>query len=298
MKITVVGAGAVGCQTAFCCAWKELGDIVLIDVVEGLPQGKALDLMEALPLIGSNAKVMGTNDYSDTEGSDVVVITAGKPRGPGMSRDDLIEVNSKIMGMIVPEVVKRSPNCVIIVVTNPLDVITKKVYELSGFAKNRVMGMAGALDSSRFRAFVAQELEADVNKVEAMVLGGHGDLMVPLIDHCKVHGKLLKELLSSDKIAEIVKRVQGAGGEIIGLLKTQSTSIAPGAAITEMIEAILKDEKKVIACSALIEGEYGYSGVFIGVPCKLGREGVEEIIELELSDKEKEEFGKSVESLQ
>lgn len=293
-KITIVGAGGVGCQTAFISAWKELGDIILIDIIDGLPQGKALDLMEALPLIGSNARIKGTNDYSETQGSDLVVITAGKPRGPGMSREDLTEVNSAVMEKIVPEIVKHSPDAIIINVTNPLDKITKKVYELSGLPKKKVIGMAGVLDSSRFRAFLAEKTGADVNKIEAMVLGGHGDSMVPLIDHCRVEGKPLNEVLDKEKIEEIVKRVRGAGGEIIGLLKTGSTTIAPAAAVTEMIEAIVKDKRKILPCSVLLEGEYGFEGVFTGVPVKLGKKGVEEIVELDLSEKEKEELRKSV----
>ena len=297
-KITIVGAGNVGSQAAFYAAIKEVAEeIVLIDIIEGVPQGKALDILESMPLAGSNAKIKGSNDYSDTADSDIVVITAGLPRKPGMSRDDLIEINSKIIKAVVLDVVKYSPNCILIVVTNPLDTMVKLAYELSGFSKQRVMGMAGVLDTARFRTFIAKELNADVRKVEALVLGSHGDLMVPLVKHCKVDGKPIDELLSKEKIAEIVERVRNGGLEIVQLLKTGSAFFAPGLAITEMVESILKDQNKILPCSVLLEGEYGVNGTFVGVPVKLGKKGVEEVIEVDLSSEEKEAFEKSVKSV-
>ena len=297
-KITIVGAGNVGSQAAFYAAIKEVAEeIVLIDIIEGVPQGKALDILESMPLAGSNSKIKGSNDYSDTANSDIVVITAGLPRKPGMSRDDLVEINSKIIKAVLMEVVKYSPNCILIVVTNPLDTMVKLAYELSKFPKQRVMGMAGVLDTARFRTFIAQQLNADVKKVEALVLGSHGDLMVPLVKHCKVEGKPIDELLSKEKIAEIVERVRNGGLEIVQLLKTGSAFFAPGLAITEMVESILKNQNKVLPCSVLLEGEYGVEGTFVGVPVKLGKNGVEEIIEIELSSDEKEAFDKSVKSV-
>jgi malate dehydrogenase len=297
-KITIVGAGNVGSQAAFYAAIKEVAkEIVLIDIVEGVPQGKALDILESMPLAGSNTKIVGSNDYSDSADSDIVVITAGLPRKPGMSRDDLIGINTKIMTSVVNEIVKYSPNCILIVVTNPLDTMVKIAYELSGFPKQRVLGMAGILDTARFRTFIAKELGADVRKVEALVLGSHGDLMVPLVKHCKVDSKPIDKLISKEKIAEIVQRVRDGGLEIVQLLKTGSAFFAPGLAITEMVESILKDQNKVLPCSVLLEGEYGVEGTFAGVPVRLGRAGITEIVELELSKEEKEAFDKSVKSV-
>jgi malate dehydrogenase len=297
-KITIVGAGNVGSQAAFYSAIKEIvEEIVLIDIVEGVPQGKALDILESMPLAGSNTKITGSNDYAASKDSDVVVITAGLPRKPGMSRDDLIGINTKIMTSVVNEITKYSPNCILIIVTNPLDSMVKIAYELSGFPKQRVMGMAGVLDTARFRTFIAKELNADVKKVEALVLGSHGDLMVPLVKHCKVDNKPIEELLSKEKIDQIVERVCNGGLEIVQFLKTGSAFFAPGLAITEMVESILKDQNKVLPCSVLLEGEYGINGTFVGVPVKLGKNGVEEIIEVELSPEEKEAFDKSVKSV-
>ncbi len=293
-KISIVGAGNVGAQVAFYGALRELGDIVLIDIVDGLPQGKALDIQEAMPLIGSDNKVIGTNDYEDTKDSDVVVITAGVARKPGMDRSDLIEINSKIMKSVVKEVVKHSPNCILVIVSNPLDAMVYLAYKESGFPKQRVIGMAGVLDSTRFRTFVAMETGASVKDIQAMVLGGHGNLMVPLAEHCTVKGKPIKEIMPESEVEEIVQRTRDGGAEIVGLLKTGSAFFAPGVSVIEMVESIIKDLKKVLPCAAYLEGEYGSEAVFVGVPVKLGRNGVEEIIELELSDKEKEAFDKSV----
>lgn len=296
-KISFVGAGNVGSQAAFYTALKQLGDIVLVDVVEGLAAGKALDLLEAMPIPQADVKITGGSDYSLTKDSDIVVITAGIARKPGMSRDDLIDTNAKIMQSIMPEIVKNSPKSILIIVSNPLDIMVHLSYKLSGFPKNRVIGMAGVLDSARFRTFVSLELGVSVSDVEAMVLGGHGDLMVPLVKYCTVGGKKITDLLTRDKLDAIVKRVRGGGGEIVNLLKTGSAFFAPGLSTVEMIEAILKDQKKTLPCSVLVEGEYGIDGIFIGVPVKLGRSGVEEIVELELDEEEKRALEKSAEHI-
>lgn len=294
-KITIVGAGNVGSQAAFYAALKNLGDIILVDIVEGLAQGKALDILEAMPLAGSNVNITGSDDYNPSKDSDIVVVTAGIARKPGMSREDLIEINAKIIKAIIPEVVKYSPNCILIIVTNPLDAMVQLAYKLSGFPKNKVVGMAGVLDTARFRTFIAQELKVSVNDVEAMVLGGHGDLMVPLVNYCKVKEKPITQLLPKEKIDSIVQRVRGGGAEIVNLLKTGSAFFAPGLAIIEMVESILKDQKKILPCAALLEGEYSIDGIFAGVPVKLGTNGVEEIIELKLTEDENTAFKKSVE---
>jgi len=296
-KITIVGAGNVGSQAAFYAALKCLGDIVLIDIAEGLAEGKALDLAEAMPIAGSDVKIKGSNDYSASQGSEVVVITAGIPRKPGMSRDDLVKVNSSIMKSIIPEIVRYSPDCILIIVTNPLDVMAQLAYELSGFPKERVIGMAGVLDTARFRTFAAWETKASVKEVEAMVLGSHGDLMVPLVNYCKVRGEKIANLLPEEKIKEIIQRVKDGGTEVVKLLKTGSAFFAPGLAIMEMVESILKDKKKVLPCSVLLEGEYGVEGIFIGVPVRLGKEGVEEIVEAELNGEERIALEKSVEHM-
>ncbi len=296
-KISFVGAGNVGSQAAFYTALKQLGDIVLVDVVEGLAAGKALDLLEAMPIARADVKITGGSDYSLTKDSDIVVITAGIARKPGMSRDDLIDTNAKIMQSIIPEIVKNSPEGILIIVSNPLDVMVQLSYKLCGFPKNRVLGMAGVLDSARFRTFVSLELGVSVSDVEAMVLGGHGDLMVPLVKYCTVKGEKITDLLSSDKLDAIVKRVRGGGGEIVSLLKTGSAFFAPGLSTVEMIESILKDQKKILPCSVLLEGEYGIDGIFIGVPVKLGQRGAEEIVELELDEEEKRALEKSAEHI-
>lgn len=296
-KITIVGAGNVGSQAAFYSALKNLGEIVLIDIVEGLAKGKALDISESLPVAGTDTKIIGGEDYSLTQGSDIVVITAGIARKPGMSRDDLVNTNASIMRSIIPEVARHSPNCILIIVSNPLDIMVDLAYKLSGFPKNRVLGMAGVLDTARFKAFLRDETGASANEIEAVVLGGHGDLMVPVIGSCKINGKPLGEALSKEKLDEIVKRVQNGGAEIVGLLKTGSAFFAPGLSIVEMSESILNDLEKVLPCSVLLEGEYGMDGVFAGVPARLGKNGVEKIIEIPLSPEEKKLFKKSVEHI-
>lgn len=294
-KITIVGAGNVGSQAAFYAALKQLGDIVLIDIDEGLAKGKALDLMHSMPIAGSNIKIKGGNDYSLSKDSDIVVITAGLARKPGMSRDDLLEKNAAIVKSVVKEIVKYSPESILIIVTNPLDAMVYLAHKISGFPKNRVLGMAGVLDSARLRAFIAHELNIDdINSVESMVLGGHGDLMVPLIGHSKINGKPVSQVLSSDKIEALVERTRNGGAEIVGLLKTGSAFFAPGLAIIEMVESIIKDQKKILPCAVLLEGEYGHNNVFAGVPVKLGKDGAEEVVELELTEKEKTAFDSSV----
>ena len=297
-KLTIVGAGNVGSQAAFYSALKNLvEEVVLVDVVEGLPQGKALDLLEAMPIAGSNVKIIGSNTYGASSNSDIVVITAGVARKPGMTREDLIGINTKIMTSVVTEVIKYSPDCILIIVTNPLDAMVQLAYQLSGFSKQRVLGMAGVLDTARFRTFLAQELKADVKQVEAMVLGSHGDLMVPVLSNCKVNDQPIRELLPEERIKEIVQRVKDGGAEIVGLLKTGSAFFAPGLAISEMVESILKDQKKVLPCSVLLQGEYGVQDLFVGVPVKLGSAGAEEVVELDLNGTEKSDLRRSVEHI-
>lgn len=291
-KLSIIGSGNLGSQAGFYAALKGISEIVLFDIVEGMPQGKALDMMEAMPLDGSSSKISGTNDYLDTKDSDVVIVTAGLPRKPGMTREDLIEINTKIMKSVIPGVVENSPNCKIIIVSNPVDAMVYLAYKLSGFPKQRIIGMAGVLDSARFRAFIA--METGSNDVEAIVLGSHGDLMVPLIGHCKVDGKPLSEVLTKEKIDVIVQRTRKAGGEIVQLLKTGSAFFAPGMSAAEMAISIINDEKKILSCLAMLEGEYGVNGLFVGVPVKLGKEGVEEIIKIELTEEEKAAFENSV----
>jgi len=285
-KVTVVGAGNVGATTAQRIADKGYADVVLVDVVEGLPQGKALDMLEAGPVVGSDAKVVGTNSYDDTANSDVVVITAGIARKPGMSRDDLLQTNMKIVGDVTGNVVKHSPNCVIVVVSNPLDAMVQHAFRLSGFPKQRVVGMAGILDTARFRTFLAQELNVSVTNVSAYVLGGHGDSMVPLIGSTTVGGVPVSALIPKSRLDEIVQRTRGGGAEIVSLLKTGSAYYAPSAAAVQMVEAILLDRKEILPCAAYLEGEYGINGLFAGVPVKLGAGGVEQIIEVALTDEE------------
>ncbi len=292
-KISVIGAGHVGATTAHWLAERELGDIVLVDIVEGLPQGKALDLMEAGPAMGFDARVVGTNDYADTADSDIVVITAGSPRKPGMSRDDLLEINYKIVRSVTEQVAKHSPNAILIVVTNPLDAMAYVAYKVSGFPKERVMGMAGMLDSTRFRTFLAMELGVSVKDISAMVLGGHGDAMVPMVRYANVSGIPVEKLLPKEKLDAIVERTRKGGGEIVSLLKTGSAFYAPGASVARMVESILRDQKRVIPTAAYLEGEYGYEGIFLGVPVLLGSKGVEKIFELELLPEEKEALDRS-----
>ena len=292
-KVTVVGSGNVGATGAHWIAAKELADVVLIDILDGVPQGKSLDLLEAMPIEKKDSHVLGTNDYADTANSDIVVITAGVPRKPGMSRDDLLNTNHKIMSDVVSKVVKYSPNCILIIVSNPLDAMAQAAYKLSGFPRERVIGMAGVLDSSRFRTFIAQELRVSVENVTAFVLGGHGDTMVPLARYSTVAGIPITELMNAETIERLVQRTRDGGAEIVKYLKTGSAYYAPSAAFTEMVEAILKDKKKILPCAAYLDGEYGINGLFVGVPCKLGEKGIEQIIEIKLSADEQEALEKS-----
>lgn len=292
-KVTVVGAGNVGASCALRIADKELADVVLVDVVEGVPQGKALDLLESGPVEGYDVTITGANSYETTAGSDVVVITAGFPRKPGMTRDDLLMANYEIVKTATEQVAKYSPNAILVVVTNPLDAMCWTAATVSGFPKNRVIGMAGVLDTARYRTFIAQELNVSVENVSAMVLGGHGDTMVPLVRLTSVSGIPLTELLPQDRIDAIVDRTRKGGAEIVGLLKTGSAFYAPSSSTVEMVESILKDKKKVLPCAALLEGEYGINGLFVGVPVKLGASGIEKVYELQLSPAEQAELDKS-----
>jgi malate dehydrogenase len=292
-KVTIVGSGNVGATAAHWVASKELADVVLIDIVEGVPQGKALDLLEAMPIEKKDSYIIGTQDYADTANSDIVVITAGVPRKPGMSRDDLLNINHKIMKDVVEKVVQYSPNCILIIVSNPLDAMAQAAYKLSGFSRNRVIGMAGVLDSARFRAFIAQELKVSVENVTAFVLGGHGDTMVPLARYSTVAGIPITELMDENTLERLVQRTRDGGAEIVKYLKTGSAYYAPSAAVTEMVEAILKDKKKILPCAAYLEGEYGLKGLYVGVPCKLGARGIEQIIEIKLTPEEKAALDKS-----
>ncbi|MBJ27841.1 MAG: malate dehydrogenase [Chloroflexi bacterium] len=285
-KVTVVGAGNVGATTAQRLYERGTIDVVLVDVVEGMPQGKSLDMAESGPVLGIDASIIGTNSYNETEGSDVVVITAGIARKPGMSRDDLLFTNMRIVGSVVEEVVKKSPNAILIVVSNPLDAMVQHAYSVAGLPKNRVIGMAGVLDTARFRTFLAWELNVSVKDVQAYVLGGHGDQMVPLIQHTTVGGVSIKELLTPDRLSSIIKRTQTGGGEIVELLKTGSAFYAPSAAVAEMVDSVLLNQNRLLPCAALLEGEYGISGVYLGVPVILGSNGIERVVELELSSEE------------
>ena len=293
-KLTVVGAGHVGAHTALWLALKELGDVVLLDIVEGVPQGKALDLMEASPIAGFDSNVTGTNDYKDTNNSDVVIITAGLPRKPGMSRSDLIDSNLGIVKHVVQNIVEHSPGANIIVVTNPLDVMVYAAWKFSGLAPNKIMGLSGALDGSRMRAFIAMELGVSVRDVHTTVIGGHADEMVPLTGYSTVSGVPVTQLLTPERLDAITARTKTAGGEIVGLLKTGSAYYAPSAAAAEMAEAIIRDQKRVIPCAVHLNGQYGVNDIFIGVPARLGAGGVEEILEIELNAEEKKAFLASV----
>ena len=286
-KITIVGAGNVGATTAHWAAAMELGDVVLIDIIDGMPQGKALDLAESAPIAGFDGQLTGTNDYADTAGSDVVVVTAGLPRKPGMSRDDLLQTNAKIVGTVVSNIVTHSPDCHLIIVSNPLDAMVHVAKQVSGFPKQRVMGMAGVLDSARFRYFIARELDVSVEDVHGFVLGGHGDTMVPVPRYATVTGIPITQLMTAETIDRLVQRTRDGGAEIVNFLKQGSAFYAPGASITQMIEAIVRDKKRLLPAAAYLEGEYGLSGVYIGVPILLGAGGVERIIEVELTDDER-----------
>src|SRR5512146_1024521 len=292
-KVTIVGSGNVGATAAHWIASKELADVVLIDIIEGVPQGKGLDLLEAMPIEKRDSYVKGTNDYADTANSDVVVIPAGIPRKPGMSRDDLLKTNHKIMSDVVSKVVQYSPNTIIIVVSNPLDAMAQAAFKLSGFSRNRVIGMAGVLDSARFRTFIAEELDVSVENVTAFVLGGHGDTMVPLARYSTVAGIPITELMDQATLDRLIKRTRDGGIEIVNYLKTGSAYYAPSAAAVEMAEAILKDKKKILPCAAYLEGEYGINGLYVGVPVKLGTKGIEQIIEIKLTPEEKAGLDKS-----
>lgn len=298
-KITVVGAGFTGATAAFLAAQKELGDIVLVDIpqAENPTKGKALDMAEAGPVLGFDATIIGTSDYSDTAESDVVIITAGIARKPGMSRDDLVQTNQKVMKAVTKEVVKHSPNTTIIVLTNPVDAMTYTVYKESGFPKERVIGQSGVLDTARFRTFVAQELNMSVKDVTGFVLGGHGDDMVPLVRYSYAGGIPLETLIPQDRLDAIVARTRTGGGEIVNLLGNGSAYYAPAASLVEMAEAILKDQHRVLPSIAYLEGEYGFEGIYLGVPTVLGANGIEKIIELELTENEKAALSKSVDSV-
>jgi malate dehydrogenase len=297
-KVTVVGAGNVGATAAQRLAEKQLCDVVLVDIVEGIPQGKALDLTEAAAIEKHDSHLTGTNGYDETADSNIVIITAGIPRKPGMSRDDLISTNAGIMRNVTQEVASRSPKAIIIVVSNPLDAMCHVAFDTCGFPKQRVIGMAGVLDSARFRAFISMELNVSVENTHAFVLGGHGDTMVPLPRYSTVAGIPITELLAKDRIDALVERTRNGGAEIVALLKTGSAYYAPASAAVEMAESILKDKKKILPCAAYLQGEYGIQDLFIGVPVKLGAAGIEEIIEITLTEEEQQALQKSAEAVQ
>jgi malate dehydrogenase len=297
-KVSVIGAGNVGATTAQRIAEKELADVVLVDILEGLPFGKALDLAEAAPIEKHDAHLTGANDYEATRGSDIIIITSGVPRKPGMSRDDLLATNAKIMKSVVSQAVPYSPDAILIIVSNPLDAMCHVAYEVSGFPRNRVMGMAGVLDSARFRAFIAMELNVSVENTQAFVLGGHGDTMVPLPRYSTVAGIPITELMDPSTIDRLVQRTRDGGAEIVSLLKTGSAFYAPASAACEMAEAILKDKKKILPCAAYLTGEYGIKDLFIGVPVKLGKNGIEEIIQIRLTPEEDQALKKSAAAVQ
>jgi malate dehydrogenase len=296
-KITIVGAGNVGGATAQRLAEKELADLVLVDIEEGLPKGKAIDLAESGPIYGYDTRIRGAASYEETAGSDIVIITSGVARKPGMSRDDLLKTNVKIVREVVERAVDRSPQAILLVVSNPLDAMTYVAHKVSKFPRERVLGMAGALDSARFRAFIAEELKVSVDNVHAFVLGGHGDSMVPLPRYTTVAGIPVTELLSKERLSALIQRTRDGGAEIVSLLKTGSAYFAPSAAIVEMVEAILRDKKKILPCAALCRGEYRVADLFVGVPVKLGHGGAEEIVQIRLADDEEKAFRGSVQSV-
>ena len=296
--ITVVGAGNVGATTAQRLAEKELSRrVVLVDIVEGVPQGKGLDQWQTAPIEGFDSRVIGTNGYEETAGSEIVIITAGIARKPGMSRDDLMNTNAGIVKAVSEQVAKTSPNAIIIVVSNPLDVMCYVAKKVTGFPRERVLGMAGVLDTARYRAFLAEALDVSVRDIQAMVLGGHGDTMVPLVNYTNVSGIPITQLMSRDTLDKIVDRTRKGGAEIVSLLKTGSAYYAPSAAAVQMAEAIVNDQKRILPCSAWLEGEYGHKGLFLGVPCKIGRKGLESVIEVELSADERTALAKSAEAV-
>jgi malate dehydrogenase len=296
-KVSIVGSGNVGATAAHWIASKELADVVLIDIIEGVPQGKGLDLLEAMPIEKRDSYVIGTNDYADTGNSDIVVITAGIPRKPGMSRDDLLNTNHKIMKDVVSKAVQYSPDCILIIVSNPLDAMAQAAYKMSGFPRERVIGMAGVLDSARFRTFIADELKVSVENVTAFVLGGHGDTMVPLPRYSTVAGIPITELIAPARLAQLVQRTRDGGAEIVKYLKTGSAYYAPSSAVAEMVEAILKDKKKILSCAAYLDGEYGIKGLYVGVPVKLGAKGIEQIIQIKLTAEEQAALNKSADAV-
>lgn len=298
-KISVIGGGFTGATTAFLLAQKELGDVVLVDIpqMENPTKGKALDMLEASPVQGFDANIVGTSNYEDTKDSDVVVITAGVARKPGMSRDDLVQTNQTVMKSVTSEIVKYSPNCHIIVLTNPVDAMTYTVFQESGFPKNRVIGQSGVLDTARFRTFIAQELNVSVKDIIGFVLGGHGDDMVPLVRYSYAGGIPLETLIPKDRLDAIVERTRKGGGEIVNLLGNGSAYYAPAASLVEMVEAIVKDQRRVLPTIAYLEGEYGFDGIYLGVPTILGKDGIEKIIELDLKEDEKAALEKSADSV-
>ena len=297
-KIALIGAGNIGGTLAHLCALKGLGDVVLYDVIDGLPQGKALDLLEAGPIEGYDVNLTGTTSYSDIQDADVCIVTAGVARKPGMSRDDLLGINCKIMREVSENIASYAPNSFLIVITNPLDAMVTLAKRVTGFPKNRVVGQAGVLDSSRYRTFIAQELNVSVKNVTAMVLGGHGDDMVPVRSYCQVGGIPIERLIAADRLEEIENRVRQAGGEIVALLKTGSAFYSPASAAVQMTEAYLYDKKHILPCAAYLEGEYGIEGVYFGVPVSIGAGGVERVVDIALSDKEKQEMQVSVSHVQ
>jgi malate dehydrogenase len=296
-KVTVIGAGNVGATCAHRLADKQLGDVVLIDILEGVPQGKALDLLEAGPIEGYDVRVKGTNDFADTANSDVVVMTAGFPRKPGMSRDDLLKKNYEVVKGAIEKVAEVSPEAILIIVTNPLDAMAQTALKVSGFSKNRVIGMAGILDTARYRTFIAEALNVSVQNVQGFVLGGHGDTMVPVPRYTTVAGIPVGELMPQDKLDAIIDRTRKGGAEIVNYLKTGSAFYAPSAAAVEMVEAIFYDRKKILPCAAYLEGEYGINGLYVGVPVKLGKNGIEEIIQIKLTAEEQAALQKSADSV-
>jgi malate dehydrogenase len=296
-KITVVGSGNVGATVAHRLVDKQLADVVLIDILEGIPQGKGLDLLEAGPIEGYDCRIRGTNNYADTANSDLVVMTAGFPRKPGMSRDDLLKANFDVVKGTIEQVAKYSPDCILIVVTNPLDAMAQTALKVSGFSRNRVIGMAGVLDTARYRTFLAEALNVSVQNVQGFVLGGHGDTMVPVPRYTTVAGIPVGELMPADQLEAIIKRTRNGGAEIVNLLKAGSAYYAPAAAVVEMVDAIFNDRKKILPCAAYLEGEYGIKGLFVGVPVKLGARGIEQIIEIKLTPEEKAALQKSADSV-
>ena len=296
-KITVIGSGNVGATAAINIAQKGLGDVVMIDIIEGIPQGKALDIQQSMPLWGSPSRVTGSNDFSSMSGSDIVVVTAGVPRKPGMTREDLLEVNAKIIRSVCAHIKEHAPDSIVIIVTNPLDSMTWLAFKELGFPRERVMGMAGVLDSTRLRTLLSLELDVNPRDVETMVMGSHGDTMVSVLEQTRVKGRPVKELIPRERLDEIVEKTRNGGAEIVSHLKTGSAFYAPGASITEMVEAMLKDSGKVLPVSAYLEGEYGHSGIFLGVPARLGRKGMQEVLSLELGEDDRKALDESARAI-